>query len=145
MKRFAILIAILAGFVLLAAWIQMIFSPISWYSTRTPELLGDAPAVFLRFQGSLVGVLWNDEPVHTMEGEEVYTGFLLYGSGERNIQCRLVRAWGGEIAGAKDPIPCFMRWHQNGRFQGWIDFRGHERAFCGGPNESELPQNCRLR
>ena len=88
--------------------------------TLTPELLGDASAIFIKMGTRVIGVTWS-----------AYAGFWVYGNGAQDlIQCRLVHAFGGAIEDVNGPVSCLMQWNDTGRFQGWIDFRGHARAFC---------------
>lgn len=41
------------------------------------------------------------------------------------------------------PIPCYVWKNSRGGFDGWTDFRGHERYFCGGATWKELSPGCR--
>lgn len=110
--------------------------------TRSPELLGDSSALLLNVAGSVIGFVWND-----------YAGFLLYGHMENNrTQCALTHAWGGHFGNydaygnpiPDSKIPCLLVW-RDAKFRGWIDFRGHERAFCGATSQDKLPDVCMWR
>lgn len=103
--------------------------------TLTPELMGEAQTIILRAPESVDGLIWNG-----------YAVFYLRGEGEGNrFSCSLRKIWGGDFYQLDGVVSCEMLWNQTGRFQGWIDFRGHQRAFCGAPGQETMPANCRLR
>lgn len=136
MKRWQIVFIATAGVLVVGVVLFFALGGQVWIGrTLTPELLGDANAVFVKMGSRLIGVTWSN-----------YAGFWVYGNGSEDlIQCRLVHALGGAIVDVNGPIPCLMQWNQTGRFQGWIDFRGHPRAFCGVSSAETFPANCRLR
>lgn len=41
------------------------------------------------------------------------------------------------------PIPCRVWENERGGFDGWIDFRGSQRLFCGGKSWENLSARCR--
>jgi hypothetical protein len=49
-------------------------------------------------------------------------------------------AQGREIDG---PIPCYVWKNERGGFDGWIEFRGNQRLFCGGASFENLSSRCR--
>ena len=106
-------------------------------SVLTPELFGSAKMVTLTsvlpvFNHS--GLIFNQD-----------VGFVFWGSREEdNAHGRMYQIWGGRILDGEQPIPFFL--HDTGpRFSGWIDFRGHPRAFCGSDPGYDLPLVCRWR
>lgn len=53
--------------------------------------------------------------------------------------CFIKQVSGEPIGGAENPIACHMNFLSKNVFNGWIDFRGHPRKFCGG---NVLPHKC---
>lgn len=67
-------------------------------------------------------------------------GWIIYNGSKT---CVIVQVSGERIDGADKPIPCFTRQKNgDGRFVGWIDFRGHRRKFCGAGDPLNLPRKC---
>ncbi|MCW5877754.1 MAG: hypothetical protein KIS80_02660 [Anaerolineales bacterium] len=102
--------------------------------TNTPELLGEAQTIFIRFPDRIYGLTWN-----------YYAGLLVYGYGEQRIQCYFRQAWGGDIKDFNEGFSCLMVWQNINKFRGWIDFRGHARPFCGASSGYDLPELCMWR
>jgi hypothetical protein len=42
------------------------------------------------------------------------------------------------------PIPCYVWENERGGFDGWIEFRGSQRLFCGGGAWDNLSPRCRI-
>lgn len=131
MKILLYILAVFAIAVLLLLWAK------PWIGrAQIPELLGyDVSIVLLRLsENRVVGLVWND-----------YAMFLLRGTGDRNVVCTLSHLAGGEVGGAEQEIPCLFVWSSENKFRGWIDFRGHPRAFCGAASGFDFPSLCKLR
>ncbi len=103
-------------------------------SLRAPELLGEAPAYIVQSGDRLYGLIYAPGAAFTFEGM----------TSARDISCRITQIAGEPIQQAKQPVPCYAM-RRDGRWIGWIDFRGHERAFCAAPLGEPLPRVCRLR
>ncbi len=111
---------------------------------RAPELFGDARAVVIRSDDSLFGLISSPGALFVFRGR-------IEG---RELSCLITQIAGprvtGEIIdgkythGSELPVPCYARF-RNGRWTGWIDFRGHPRAFCAADQTARLPEICRLR
>lgn len=113
-------------------------------AVRAPELFGDGQAITLQTDTSLVGLIFAPGTVFAIVGS----------TSERDVSCRIVQLAGervrGEVingqptVGSEVPVPCYL-FRRGGQWIGWIDFRGHERAFCAAPSADDLPAVCRLR
>lgn len=123
------LLILLAVLIIACIWLR------PWIGiSRTPELLGDAPIVLFRSGDSIFGLMWNG-----------YALFWLEGHGDQRVECTLTRIAGGEVGGAGESIACLMVWRDAGKFRGWIEFRGHPRAFCGVELGADFPRVCLWR
>lgn len=113
-----------------------IAQPSVWIGeSRTPELLGDAPIVLIKFPDRLIGFTWNN-----------YALFFIHGRGSERVQCQMEQVGGGPIYQYQDGgLNCLIVWRGAAKFRGWIDFRGHERAFCGARNLAGFEGVCLWR
>lgn len=103
-------------------------------SLRAPELFGDARAYVVRSGSGLYGLIYAPGAAFTFQGS----------LGERDLACSITQIAGEPIDQANGPVPCYAV-QRDGRWIGWIEFRGQERAFCGAASIAELPRICRLR
>lgn len=125
--RLLIYSALIIGAIFLFARLFLWFGEI-----RSNELIGRAPIVLLKLPDQVIGFTWND-----------YAGFFIHGRGEDFVQCEIEQVWGGPIGDyTEGGLICLMVWRSEGRFRGWIDFRGHPRAFCGAELNLDLPETC---
>ncbi len=92
----------------------------------TPELFGNGTMYIFRIRDRFAGYI------------DAWGGWIIYGS---VTDCRIVQITGEQISDAEQPVPCHMNFNGN-KFRGWIDFRGHPRAFCGASSMEQLPQKC---
>ncbi len=105
------------------------------FAFRAPELLGDAPAYLVRAGDHLAGLI-------SADGSYLFafTGMI----DGREISCRITQIGGERIHDAEAPIPCYAL-ERDGRWTGWIEFRGHQRKFCGADQVDHLPASCMLK
>ncbi len=103
-------------------------------SLRAPELFGTAPAYIVQSGNRLYGLIYMPSAAFVFDGT----------AGAKDISCRITQIAGEPIQQAEQPVPCYAM-RRDGRWIGWIDFRGHERAFCAAPAGEQLPRVCRLR
>ena len=101
---------------------------------RAPELIGTAPAYIVRSGDRLYGLIYAPGAVFAYQGT----------ASAKDISCGLTQIAGEPIQQAEAPVPCYAML-RDGRWIGWIDFRGHERAFCAAPAGERLPRVCKLR
>ena len=112
-------------------------------ATRTPELLGDAPAVFWRRGDRTVGITWNG-----------YAGFMIEGENAKYADLTMWHLWGGEIGDydTDTGVPMklyFPDWPDWRRARGEIYFRyelseGAWRKACVRVLPAQdFPENCR--
>ena len=118
---------------ILGALMLVLLIAFSWSGhIRSDELIGRAPIILLKLPGQVVGLTWNH-----------YALFFIHGRGDEFVQCQIEQVLGGPIGGYVDGgLNCLIVWTNPVKFRGWIDFRGHPRAFCGAKNDVDLPQEC---
>jgi hypothetical protein len=119
LKRIFIIIIILTIF--LTAFVS--YKQYSW-NAFTPELFGNGVMNVNIQNGKINGHIsaWGE--------------WEIYGTTKH---CFIKQVAGEPIGGAEKPIACHMNMISKNQFNGWIDFRGHERKFCGGKT---LPHKC---
>lgn len=103
-------------------------------SLRAPELFGDARAYVAQSGRGLYGLIYAPGAAFVFRGD----------LGDRDLSCSITQIAGQPIDQADGPVPCYAV-QRGGRWIGWIQFRGGQRAFCGAASIDELPQICRLR
>jgi hypothetical protein len=112
--------------------VACLFVLLRFEQVRTPELFGDATMVTLRGLGG--GVIVNDSYVFMFRehmSDAISTG-------------EMTQILGKKIEDVDGSIPYLRHYNKaNTKFTGWIDFRGHERAFCGYKDEQGYTMPCR--
>lgn len=111
---------------------------------RAPELFGDASMYLVRSRDAMYGVISAPGALFAFNGEIE----------QKEITCKIIQIAGERVRGeyikgkyehgVEAPVPCYAVL-RNGKWIGWIDFRGHKRAFCAADSLIQLPDVCRLR
>jgi hypothetical protein len=112
--------------ILIITMLTSAFTIPSKMNVSTPELFGNGIMTLQQGKhGSITGHIsaWGE--------------WEIYGTADR---CFIKQVGGDAIGGAENPIPCHMNFISKKQFNGWIDFRGHPRKFCGGVKS--LPHKC---
>lgn len=111
----------------------------TWFA---PELFGGAGLAHARY-------FFLDKKTLGLATGDLGTWLLL--ANDKNHSCTLRQILGARAGNYDEfgnenqpwPIPCKMAW-KGQRFSGWIYFRTHNRKFCGGPSQKQLPGACLL-
>jgi len=102
------------------------------WAMRTPELFGDAEALVWQVGPYVFGVV------------QGWGTYVMLGQAEGNVMTCQMTQLGRTVVDATEAIPCGARLRPDGmRFNGWIDFRGHARPFCGADEPGRIPTKCK--
>ena len=121
---------LLTGLLLLLS----LFMRADLYHVRAPELFGNGQMLIVESaSGRTLGLVraWGWYAIIGLRGPEGH------------IHCRLIQLTGTVHDARGIAIPCRVKIMKNGKFQGWIDFRGHTRPFCGAQRPGRFPK-CKL-
>lgn len=119
-------------FTLILGAISFLFSFQGAWNVRTPELFGEGRLYSFQIGNRMFGVIraWG---VWTIRGQVT----------EGRVNCRINQILGEPINDAQGNIPCHMVLKSDSRFNGWIDFRGQLRPFCGAKDKTKIPYKCK--